>query len=522
MERGERRLTAAVLAACAGLFLALACPRLLLPAPTFQEGMHVLPALALLRGTTLGRDLWTSVPVRGHAVFLGFNEYTGSVETFPLLALFRLAGAGVRQWRFFALGVSLLAWLAFAWLAAEAFGRRAALATLALLVCQPALLAAARTGLENEFAVLCLTAGAAGAAYFRWQNTDRARWLALCVFALGLGSWEKMVLFQLSAAGLAAHALFSPRRAPREVFSFWLLGLSPLLVENVARPLWTARFVFDSLRHPWQGTGNGQFLGHVALRLRQAATVWAPDDLEGRWPRRALTALALGPLCAALWPAARRRLSGRWSGLALFAALFLVVSAVNGTGLRAYQLEPVLPFVVVLGAQALCALVEDRRRLAGVLAAAVVLQSAIFLRLMGSYEATGGWSAQSAALYDVLDYCRARGARRPVAVRGAVTENLEAASAGEIRPFDAARFGPGDWARWLSQPERLYLLPAPGQFGPRPLDQGRDFEGFVRSRGLELRPLRVFPNKAGVPIYIAAQAVPRARSAVRSRGVTAR
>src|SRR5438874_2385716 len=138
---------AGVVAACAVLFVVLACPHPLTPAPSFQEGMHVLPALALLRGDSLARDLWTSAPLGGRRLFLGLNEYTGSLETYPLLALFRVAGAGVAQWRVFSAAIALLAWLAFAWLAAEAFGRRAALVCLPLLVSQPALVAASRTGL---------------------------------------------------------------------------------------------------------------------------------------------------------------------------------------------------------------------------------------------------------------------------------------------------------------------------------------------------------------------------------------
>ncbi len=524
MSARERRIVLAAASACAALFLALACPRLTLPAPSFQEGMHVLPALTVLKGRPLERDLWTTARVAGRPVFLGLNEYTGSLETYPLLALFRAAGAGVTQWRLFALALVLLAWLAFAWLAAEAFGARAALPALALLVSQPALLAAARAGLENEFAVLCLTAGVAGAAYFRWQNTGAFRWLALGAFALGVGCWEKIVLFQLAAAGLLAHALFSPRRAPLDAAWFWLLGLAPLLAENVLHPFWTVRFATSMMSHPAQGAANSLFMANLGLRLGQAAQMWAPPDLApAAWARWWLPAAALlPPLAAALVPAARRRLSGRWLALAAFVVVFLPLSAVNGTGLRAYQLQPAMPFVLVLSAQALCALLPRPRALAFAAAALVAAQAVVFAGMMRAYARTGGFSAQSAALYDVADFCRARWDAGPIAVRGAVAENLEAVSRGAVVPLDAARFGPDEWTKWLGERGHLYILPAPGQFAPRPLDEGRDFEAFARKSGFELRAVRVFENRVGAPIYIGAEAVPLRGSARRVAAVPAR
>jgi len=499
---------AAAALAVAAAFLVCAARDLRAPAPGYLEAMHVIPALRLLQGRDLHRDLWTSASVGGRGVFLTLNEYSsGWLETYLQWPLFAAAGAGVARWRWLALLVSLCAWLVWARLARELFGTRAALLALVLLCFHATLFFYARTGLDSESCGLWLLSALFWLCAARWQATGRDAWACAGAFALGLGLWEKLEFLWIAAAFALAYAAVyarSPERRapPARAALFLLAGASPLVVANVVRPWCTVRFVWDGLRHPVKGTGNLDFAAHLLTRLRQfGAAAFTADRLDQPLaaPARLAKAIPLAACAAALAPRAARRLPRFAFVVGASVPAYLAAACVHGTGLQSYHVLVALPPFLVFAAGALDRLLPSRPLL--VLAAALALwpDRSAWARYASALERTGGGGDASLALYDLGDACVRRGVLAPVSLRGAAIDSLEAVSGGRIVPRDAGRLE-GDWESWLRDPGTRYVLPDPAAFAAPPYIR-RDFQRWAEERGWSFVPEETFPDRAGRAVY---------------------
>ena len=202
------------------VFVFLATRRISQPGLFPDELFQAIPALAFLDpgidggvGAATGPDL----ALGGHALALMTSSYSGQVKTLafaPVAALFDVSAASVR---YFAIAVAALALLATYAFARRLFRSEAiALVAVVILAVDPGMVFYARAD-QGQTVFMMLAKAVAIWLLLRWWDT-RSTWsLALGMFALGVGLYDKFIFIWVIWALALATAVMAGRAVWRRL-----------------------------------------------------------------------------------------------------------------------------------------------------------------------------------------------------------------------------------------------------------------------------------------------------------------
>jgi hypothetical protein len=514
-----------------------------------DEATQIVPALSFLKGglpAPVNGVGPTFSAGGGHALHVMTSPYSGSVKSIvalPLAQFFHLTPATIRYFTILLAVIGLIVTYLFV----RRLFRDAAVAalTLVLLAVDPSFVFYSR----NDFppiAISMLTKAFAGWQLLRWWDTRDRRSLALAMFALGIGEWDKIyfvwviVAAAIALAAVAGREIYA-RLTRGDVFvglGSFVVGCLPLIVYNLRSGLGSV----DAVRHVTAGSAQVQAFPYDEARPGQglAARFFNRLDvldhlLKGSSVSRSVGisfphAFGVLPLLFALAAVVvaallvKRRLSSHDSRVAAFLLVFglclLAAAAATRNAFHSYHVILIYPlphvllaFTIVLAARRLRAAagssVRRRQAFAGATGALVLLPVALAAIITGgmlhTFAATGGRGVWSDRIYQLERYVFS--ARAPaVAVDWGFGQSLTALSQARI-PLTS------EWlsleqntppparvlAKLLPQPRTLYLLHAERATVQR---EART-RFFSAARQLHTTPtlVRRFADGDGRPLY---------------------
>ncbi len=491
-----------------GVFLALTLYQLSLPGPNYDEAVEAQPAVQLLRGLPVEAHRDATIHVAGARLPLMIVDYVGALNTYVLLAYFKIGGISVPVMRLWPLTVAvLILWLTYR-LGSAVGGRRAGLLAAWLLAVQPSYVFFSRQGIYVTNTTIALSL-AILLALGKLSATGRSRWWLLAAFMAGLGLWAKFImLWPLVATAILAPAVWLLRKPlglpvadsfhPRQLLrppvvvgavAAFLLGMAPFLLFNLQTGA-TFRHFLGTLNESYYGVANTNYLGNLGQRLGQTR-----NFLEGNhfWylGGNASDLLAFPVWLAGLGIAGVALAAGRrqpdlrrlaLAALLLYAytALLLLQSPLTPTALWYTHLAIFSPYLAL----AVAAAWDIPFRLLGRLTALWLTNAAavLFALILGASSLTadvgyhralarsGGLADHSDTSYRLADYLRQNGITRPYALDWGFKAPLILISQGEVDPIeifgyervDAPPEGVAEAIRQdLQDPEAVYLLHMP-------------------------------------------------------------
>jgi hypothetical protein len=490
----------------AAAFLALGwafVPRLGVEADEAIAGAGIYP----------GANPWFSVRLFGGEIPLMLLSYLGALKAWILNLVFLMTPPSAVSLRLPWLAAGAASIVLFARFAAGLAGPRAALfATLLLATDTTYLLTTAidwgPTALHQFLKMAALA--------LLLRPSPRRIFAAFLLFGLAL--WDK-ALFAWALAGLAAAgAVYFAEIRPwvsRRNFALaaagLLLGASPLIAYNIARPLDTLRAnarpggeTLDIKWHLFRETLNARaFYGFLvaaepgprpgaARSALQRFSAWAdghPETPRANWNVAALGLAILAlPL---LWRSRVRRPM-------LFALLagglaWLAMLATGGAGAAAHHIVLIWPFPALLIALALDGAADRLPR--WLPAATCALLCLVNLRTTNHYAATvvrnGGTTRWTTAFDPLLARLRELRAPRVLVADWGIFETVHLLGEGRLRAAPAAAFLPGDHL-WLAHTPEARIV-APGAAA---------IESEARAAGYEKTVLETIYDRNGRPVFV--------------------
>lgn len=430
-------------------------------------------------------------------------DYVGALNTYALLAYFKLGGISVPTMRLWPITVgAVILWLTYR-LGARAAGERAGLLAALLLAVQPSHIFFTRQGIYVTNTTIAFSLGIL-LALAQLARTGQRQWWWLAAFLAGLGLWAKFImLWPLVATAALAPIAWALRRPleikiaddfhPRDLLrpaalvgalAAFLLGLAPLLLFNLQTGA-TVRHFLGTFGHSYYGVANTHYLTNLTTRLDQLGDYLRGDHfwyLGGNF-RDALAlpvwlvGLGIG-VAALLWPL----ISSRQRALALralffyaFTALLLLQSPLTPTALWYTHLAMFSPYLA-LGIASAWELLFRQLNQRWATAAAIVFALALSLSSLRAdlnyhraLAISGGYADHSDAAYRLADYLRKEGVTHPYALDWGFQAPLLLISQGDVQPIetfgyenvDAPPPGYADLLRPLLQdPNAVFLVHA--------------------------------------------------------------
>jgi len=551
------------------LFLALAGYQLGLPGLHYDEAKEAgNNALQLLRGLPVQTFRGAGLRLGHRLLPLMVQDYIGALNVYlavPFLALFDISVPALRLLPLLTAAVALV--LLYI-LAAEAFGRPAAVIATLLLAVNPSFSFWSRQGVfvTNITTTLALASSLTG---LRWWRHRRPRDLYLTAFLWGLGIYAKLLFIWVVGTALVllligrlwrkAGGKSAPpgnRLVPIHlalVVLCFLIPLSPLIVFNLQTG-GTLSSIFDNLSSSYYGVRNAAFAANLAVRLRQLFSLLRGDHLwylGGRFANDAAPWLAVSliaglllislvrslhrprpssflPPASCLLPPASC-LSPPASCLSppascllplVFSLLVVVQSCFTVSDLFITHYAILLPFVFLAVGAAAVGLIRWGGHLLFVpVLAALIWWGAGDLRVTVQYHralaTTGGHAAHSDAIYHLAEYLDEHGYRSPLVLDWGIEAPIYFLTAGRVQPveiFGYKRLDAPDESfaerlrSLLRDPSNVYLFHAPEET----VFQGRReaFDRLVAEAGLVSRVEEVFYERSGHMLFVLTRVEP--------------
>ncbi|HKN93133.1 MAG TPA: glycosyltransferase family 39 protein [Thermoleophilaceae bacterium] len=528
-------------------FVVVASRTLSSPGLYADEASQIVPALAFLKGhiaQSVVEGTGPAIGIGAHKLHVMTESYFGSVKSVAYAPVAAIFGTGVQAIRGFSIALAALALAAYCAFSRRLF-RDAAVAAVAvvLLAADPSFVFYARSDWP-PFVFMLLTKTFGGWQLLRWWDTRDGRSLALGMFALGIGQWDKANFAWILAAAAVATVVAVGRplfaRLDRRVVitgvASFAAGCLPLIAYNVrsgfgtvsavhevAQRAGTASFPYDEPRTP----GGGLFaqigqrldvLGRLLDGKEVGRTVGTPFHTFEFLPW--IFAFAVFVVCVQL---VTRRLESRQARAVVFllilgAGTLLATAATSGAfhGHHVVLVYPVphliLAFVLVQAARWIARSFSARRRMAAFAAAAVCLVAVPVAiadvttgRMLHTFDTAGGRGVWSDAIYPLTRYLE--DARAPVVTADwGFDQNVIALSSGRVPLSD-------DWyeleqgtpapakvlAKSVADSRTLYLLHSPRET----IDPAARRRFFAGMRQLHVQPtlVRTFNDRGGHPLF---------------------
>jgi hypothetical protein len=521
------------------VYLALAMAHLDLPGLYYDEALDAVPAMQFTLGQTL--DDFAAVRLAGREWPLTVMPYVGATTTYLLIPVFMLFGPGLAPLRLTLIALGALT-LLLAWaVVRKLFDARIAGLAALLLAVSPAYVFWSRMGAFISLPLVPLSLGLLWALY-QWRETEKARYLSVAAFCLGLGLTTKILFVWLIPALGLAWILLAPTRddGRRDWFGplrrvrpgaaaaaalAGLVGLAPFLVYNALHAGETLRLLQRNLTETeLYGVSNLDLLAN--LRIVFAKDL--PELLDGAWFANALgglersalvlPALGLALLVIAALAWTRRLVAPRRVALLLvLIAAITAQSSITVSSLGATHLAILWPWpqtLIAVSAVGLLDLSLERGRLrwpalalAGLLTLAPLASDLrTVLAYHGRLEQTGGRGYFSDAIYALGADLDRPDAPQAVALDWGFKRNLQLLTENRVIPEDGFTYSqrPGEeyrrWAEWrLDQGEALYIENTPPYtaFG----GHAELLEEAAYRTGRALTLWREYTQRDGEPVY---------------------
>lgn len=492
--------------------------------------------------------------------------YIGALKAylyFPILRLFEPSPLSLRLPMILVSGVALCI---FVLTARRALGRWGVLIFGLLVATDPSYLFHTRMD-WGPVAIMMLLKALSAYLFIRWWETRRLLFLAMSGLCLGAGVFDKVnFLWFVLAAGFAVVVAYGRELRKRlsfsqlTCFSFaFLLGALPVLLYNVAFPLVTIREPFELPgSFDWArvlsrlevgvstllGTAVYSFVdgGDVAGDVSRFWDVHVPgaisaDASVGTFVAALLTTSPLGRgsllgagllvalvvLLVHLWRAGAQKSRAGLAGILALAvmALEILITPRAGGSHHMMMLYPLPQFLVVLAGTLL---IRDGKylarglrsawtRAATTLVVALLLLSniAVSLGYLHYFSTEGGKDYWSSAIYQLVDYGKARPESRLVLMDWGFNTQLLTLSRGSIRKDEVFHWlneGQAERDRfqaYLDDPNSIYVFHAP-EFTKVP--KAREiFQLLLRENGLREEVDTTFHQRTGEPIIYVSRAV---------------
>jgi len=530
------------------VFLALTLFQLSLPGPNYDEAVEAQPAVQVLRGLPVEAHRDATITVAGGPRGLGMRlplmivDYVGALNTYVLLAYFKLGGISVPVMRLWPLTVAvIILWLTYR-LGVATAGPRAGLLAAWLLAVQPSFVFFSRQGIYVTNTTIALSLGIL-LALRQLSTTGRLRWWFLAALLAGVGLWAKFImLWPLVATAALAPVVWLLRRPldlhvadsfrPRLLLSpkalvgalaAFLLGMAPFLLFNFQTGA-TFKHFLGTLNESYYGVANTDYLGNLVQRAGQLRDFLAGDHF---WY---LGSIASDRLAFPVWLAGlgiallalvfgRRAPGVRRLALAAllfyaFTALLLLQSPLTPTALWYTHLAVFSPYLALAVATAWDI---PFRLLGGRTAPWVTSATAVvFACVLGISSLTadvnyhralaisGGLADHSDTSYRLADYLRQAGISKPYALDWGFKAPLILISQGEVDPVeifgyervDAPPEGVAEAIReHLQDPNAVFLLHMPERTNFPGRAELLDSE--VVKAGKELEIIEVIRERSG-------------------------
>jgi hypothetical protein len=532
-------------------FVVVASRAITAPGLYADEANQLIPALSFVKGGVGTYPVNGVGPTfnagGGHALHVMTSAYSGSVKSIAALPVAAVFDLTPRTIRYFAIVLAVLGLVVTYFFVRRLF-RDAVVAAVALvlLALDPSFVFYSRDDFP-PIAISMFCKALAGWQLLRWWDTRDRRSLALAMFALGIGEWDKIYFAWVLVAAAIALGVVAGRQIYarlRERLSDVLVGLGafvlgslPLIAYNLRSGLGSlhavsrvtaaseqvqtfpydetrpaqgiaARFVnrFEVLDHLLKGSSVSRSVGHAFPHEFAVLPL--------------LFALAVVVLVALL---VLRRLSPYESRvvafLLIYGVVFMAASAGTRNAFHSYHVILLYPlpqllmaFAMVKGGRWVAGrLPAGRRRAAAPAAIAALVVVPVTLAavttggMLHTFAKDGGRGVWSDQIYQLESYLSS--ARKPVvAVDWGFGQNLTALSQARLRLTS-------DWqalqentrpatqilATSVAQPSTLYVLHAPGVT----VDDGARSRFFSAARQLHASPrlVRTFADNGGGPLY---------------------
>ncbi len=522
------------------LYLGLTLYQLHLPGPNYDEAIEAQPAVQFLQNLPVEAHRDAVIHIFGKRLPLMIVDYVGALNTYVLLAFFKIGGIGVVTMRLWPILVgAIILWLTYL-LGMKLMGWRAGLVAATLLAVQPSFIFFMRQGIYVTNTTIALMLGI-WLALLRWAETGKPRWAWLIAFMAGLGLWAKFIMlwplvatavlvpviwifrdaFGLTPApGFGPRALLRPRVWGPALASF-LIGLSPFLLFNIKTEATFQHFA-HTLNRSYYGVENAAYLTNLAERWSQMRHFLRGDHfwyLGGNfvdvlaWPAFLLGFLILLGMLVWGWRRPRQRMMAL-RGLAVYAffLLLLVQTPLTPTALWYTHLSmfsPVVALAIALGWETLFR--RFPKYWPNLLAAGFVLLLGVSgLRADVKYHqalaASGGLADHSDALYRLTDELLALGADSPYALDWGFEAPVILISQGKVNPVGVFKYEPYDhpdetfpdrMRPLLQDPNAIFLVHAPG----RTNFPGRReaLQALAEEMGIRLETIAVITERSGAP-----------------------
>lgn len=536
---GEYVLISAILL----VFLALGAYQLTLPGLHYDEAKEAgVNAMQLLTGqpVTAFRDATVTIGSRRFPLMV--QDYIGALNVYLAVPFLALGGINVWALRLLPLltgGLTLL----LAWRTARLLGGPwAAFATALLLAVSPTFVFWSRQGIfVTNLTALFLTASLlTGVRWWRWR---RPADLILTALFWGLGLYAKLLFIWAIGAAVAVASVSSLVHARRQVptalpspatlalaLLALVLPLTPLLAFNLQTG-GTLVSVLNNLERSYYGVDNRAYFSNLTVRLTQVPSLLRGDHLwylggtfVNSWAPLLAGGMVLLGIAVGPW-------THRWAHL-LPVALFLLIvaqSAFTVSDLFITHFAPAVPLIPLAAGLTVGAWYRARgghlRNAALALSTVLALLWAwsdlrTTLQYHRALARTGGHSAHSSAIYDLVAYLRENAAGPVVALDWGISAPVQFLTAGRVVPAE-----PFGYDR-LDEPDEEFaarvrpFLDAPGTLFVAHTPEDTVFRGRVAAlealaaeRGKRLREVARIAERTCRPLFIVYEA---AGSAVRS------
>lgn len=525
-DASTARLRWALIAAACLLYLILASHQLGLPGLHYDEAKEAgVNAVELLTGmpVTLFRNV--GISFLGRRFPLMVQDYIGALNVYLAMPLLALTGVGVPNLRVLAILTGLAALLLMeravtTWQRGDGPPSWSGVAAVWLLAASPSFVFWSRQGifvtnLMQPFVWLTLWQGVG------WLNGGQPRRLIVCCLAAGLALYAKLLaVWVVGPFGLILAVIWWQRHqrgaAPQlnarivaGALAAFCLPLLPLLIYNLQTGgTWSA--LVGNAAESYYGVNNLDLIGNAQVRFMQLG-----QSLRGEqfWYLGGQAANPLAPWLAtvAIALGLTARPQPMLAALALLAAVFVAgLFTISDLFVTHYALVQPLMIATAAGGMGFWLQNDASRRWA--MTAVVVMWVLLDLRATVQYHQvlarSGGLSDHSDATYQLAYYLRHQGLAEPVALDWGMDATVRYLSENSVRPIEIFGYespsvpdaGFADRvALFLSDPDRVYLLHAPGQT----VFQGRReaFTTAVRAAGMEIVPLEIFRQRDGTPLF---------------------
>lgn len=493
------------------IYLFLCLRHISLPAPTTREAIHALPALYMTIGENIRRNSFIVFSFFGKDIFLASDTYSAwFVETYLLLPLFKIFGGHVWLWRTLAVLLALIAAFIFAKTASLFYGKPGFFIAFPLILLHEQFVLNARVGLDSESSVLWLLFAGTIWGLTKWWKTGEDCALYLSILCMGIGVYQKILFLWIIVSVFVGWLLFIlPKRKLYDSHLDWLaligiivIAFYPLILLNIKCPLGTLKFIYQFIFQPTQGPSNANYIDNLLTRLQQFYLVfftnqYHPGSIVSQYLSWSKWWIVFFPFSLFI-KSVRVRLREYRVYLYFLLTIMVVyisLSPIHGTGLAEYHLFPLVPIYLLICTGLLSTWIEKKKLV--VLFVSLLVFSEIFViydhlkKFQHSADLYGLWDG---TLYELTSYLDSNKMNSPVAIRGAIGENVEFLTQGRVKPICAACLPEDKWVNLINNPKQVYIFPHEN-IQKSLLDSENDIERLFIKRKLKFRPVQLFYNR---------------------------